>query len=1571
MGSIVLMGMVMPVEGASLYWDGASSGADADGGTGSWTTGGAANWDTAAMAGSDVSWTDGSEAVFGGTGGVVAVSGMVGAGSLTFNSPGYRVTGGGTLTLSGTPVIATGANDVTLEPVIAGSAAISKTGTGGLTLGGANGFSGAFTIAAGTVKAGSAGAFGTTAGATTISSGATLDVNGQGLGSEAFKVSGAGVGGAGAIVNTGAAALSAISGVTMTGATTIGGTTNWSTAANSTIAMGGSTLTKVGANEIGLSATFSTPGNIDIKQGTLTLDARMGGSTTNTVTVRSGATLGTNGWDRVYSWSAILEAGTTWRTGGNPASALFWTGPISIAGATTFDAQGSDAHMSTEGVISGAGSVIKTGTGSVTFSKVNTYTGGTTVNAGELRLNASSNGAGTVRGPVTVNAGATLTLYYAGSLGSTTGARVNPLNVTGGLLYNLSGGMTAPPVLNLTGSRVETHSGSYSMSCDAVVNSLAAAVPSVIDGNVYLSSGNTGSTSVFNVADGEAVEDLRIEGRIAGAYAANGMTKRGSGTMSVNGQVTYQGPTLVEGGTLLLESPEDQLKDSAVTVSAGACFGLMAGGKTVASIAAKGGSALVLPALTSGATVVTGALDLGSGNISIRPMIGPDATPGVYDLITAGSITGSGVPVVDFNSVFGATRATGSVAVVGNKLRLILTKTGSSGLVWNNASAGGATNGSWDMVLANFSNGMVNDRFRSYDSVTFDDSVAADSAKTITLGTVLAPARMTVNNSNGDYTFNGSGRLTGVGTLVKTGSSKLTLAGQDSYKMSGPIVAGGGVLHFDDKSQISASSLVVKSGATIDPATIATGPMELQSGTVKAKLTGSASWTKTTADTVSLTADNSLSGPGTVTAGHLVVGDLNVPGWSGEIGPGPVVISNGAALSFGGLGSRNVMNSFSGSGSLNFRGPSSDSFGGSYFYLGGRNDDFSGPVAVRDATLVANFTGMLGSGPVSLTGRAQLRAGRATVANAITLTPVGSSVGSLSLSNTTLGGPITLPGGVTTAIYGPDSSASNTNSTISGPIGESGGPASIRMDSFTTTNSFTLSGASTYTGATTIGANVTMKLTGSLGATAVTVGGASVLEGNGVIGSGGSLTFASGGILRVSPSGGVLTVNGNVNLGPKATIAVNVTPGTVITGPIPVLNYTGTLTGGAANLTMDAPNLYRKASFGFPPGQITVDLENKALVWKRANGSWDSTTSKNWSTSDAGTVSDYFYKGDSVLFNDSGPGGLVSGQEVVWPSAVVVDNAAKSYQLDATIFGPCSLIKRGSGVMYLSSYNAYSGGTIVEGGRFEVGGSVGSGPVSIAAGAELGGNQGALECPVTIAGMLDPGFSQVTVPGGWGIGYLTTRSLTLSGNYRCQLESIACDLVQVQGDLNLTGSTLTVVPVSQSGFPDPCIIATYSGNLLGRFAAISGVPEGYGVKYDTATKRILIVRTSYANWIASQPGVVDTTNDGDPDRDGIPNLVEYVVGGNAGASDPGILPTQEIQGDHLIFRYKRSDASRTTTTQTVQWSHDMKVWTDIPVPVTSAPPVVVVPDGNQQDDITVTIPRAPGCMYVRLRVTQP
>lgn len=1556
------------------------------------------NWASAATRGSNLAWINGSDAVFGGTGGVVTVSGTVSAASITFDATAYRLTNG-TIALTGIPLIATGGNDVSLESAITGSAAITKTGTGTLVLGGPSTsvFSGTLTIAAGTVKTEKPSALGTTTGGTIISPGATLDLNGQELGNEPITVSGAGAG-AGAILNSGAASLNSIRKLTMTGATTIGGTGNWAIVPGSTFAMGGHTLTKMGANEIGLETALATPGHIDVKEGSLLISSsNLGGTSATTVTVRSGATFGIkdNSTFINRSWRLILDPGSKWQgitlfTSFDPS----WGGPVDIVGATTFEAVGTGSSISSGGMISGTGSVTKTGAGTWLISRGD-YTGGTTVNEGTLRLSIprypfpmpspTPSGTGTVRGPMTVNQGATLALASPNVLGTGAGARVNPLNVAGGRVSNeIDHDITAPPVLNLTGGRLETSKtpgstseGRYLMSGDAVVNSLPAATPSVISGAVQLATGNTGNRSIFDVADGAATDDLRIEAVIRGNSPANGLIKRGGGRLSLSGQATYQGSTVVEQGALFLIGPTSSLAASPVTAAAGTLVGVTDPGKSLASLSLQAGCSLQLPVVAGQPMLVTGALELAAGNIIIAPVLSAGTTPGIYDLLEAGSITGSGTPVLDLDAAFGPSRATGSLVVTGNKLQLILISTG-VGLTWNNATAGGIANGTWNMTLANFSNGVSNDSFHVFDSVTFNDSVSGISTRTITLSGSLAPAQVTVNNSVASYTFSSTGRLVGMGSLVKTGTRNLKFAGPESYAMTGSITAGGGLLDFDSKT-ISASSLTLKAGATLSNATIQTGPLALESGTLNATLSGSAPWTKTTAGTVTVTATNKLAGPGTVSAGLLTVGKSTPPDLRYTLGSGPLEISPGATVHFinGGTAagllsnfSTDVENTFSGSGNLNFSGYYVLENGRSSFILKGGDGGFTGPVTINHADLFINKTGQLGTGPITIIGRTELNVDGATLPNAITfVSPNGAAVSNLDLKNATLSGPITAAGGLSNRIDLP--SFDSSHCTISGPIGEAGGVATVKFGTINPgvpnpASFVTLSGNSTYTGPTFFG-SMTLNLTGSLGATAVSYGSTAALMGNGTIGPGGSLNISNNGTLRVAMSGGALTVKGNVTLGTITKIAVDVTPDPVINGPIPVLNYTGTLTGGLSNLVIDSPLSYRKAEFALAPGLITLDIGTKALIWKGATGAaWDSTTSTNWGIGDGGTAMDYFFKGDSVVFDDSGAGGLVTAEQSVQPSSVVVDNSTKDYQLAAPIASPCSLTKRGSGTLSLSAANTYTGGTLVEAGRLEVSGTAGSGPISVSAAATLSGT-GTLSGPVALAGTLDPGLSTQSAPA-----VLSTGPIALSGDYLCQLGQTSADRLAVTGDLDLTGSTLTLNKSTTAPGPALYVIATYTGTLTGEFAEITGMPSGHELQYDTAAKRIIVSRMPFREWIASFPGLGegDTAADADPDHDGVANLVEYVIGGEPGTNDSMLLPTQTIEVNNLVFRYKRSDSSRSVTTQMVQWSPDAQIWTDVLVPNNTLSPVTITPNGDLPDDVSVTLPRLPGHMFVRLKVIE-
>lgn len=126
----------------------------------------------------------------------------------------------------------------------------------------------------------------------------------------------------------------------------------------------------------------------------------------------------------------------------------------------------------------------------------------------------------------------------------------------------------------------------------------------------------------------------------------------------------------------------------------------------------------------------------------------------------------------------------------------------------------------------------------------------------------------------------------------------------------------------------------------------------------------------------------------------------------------------------------------------------------------------------------------------------------------------------------------------------------------------------------------------------------------------------------------------------------------------------------------------------------------------------------------------------------------------------------------------------------------------------------------------------------------------------------------------------------------------------------------------------------------------------------------VVAAGGYGSWQTTY-GLGANSEQGDPDGDGIKNLMEYVLGGiptGAGAANTSILPTQSLNATNLVLTFRRSDISEADTTVKVQWSSDMVNWTDFAtVGATSALPAVQVTEDAPDptlDTVVVTIPRA-------------
>lgn len=396
---------------------------------------------------------------------------QLGAGGTTGNLPPSDLANDGLLVVNRS-------DDVALNNNISGAGSLTKNAANTLALGGANSFSGTVTVVAGILQAGSATALGAIDGGTIINNGATLDVNNLNLGLEPVTVSGAGVGGLGAIVeNTGNAAFNApnLAYVTLTGDTVFGGTGRWdlrsadALSTNAALSTGGQPyrLTKVGANSVALVGVQTDPalGDIDIQEGLLGLErATTTGNPASNLTVREGATLsffqlfaGLNKQIQVFG----SGTNNTLTVGDGTADQNFVIGPMQINGECWMHVNGGD-FMTFSNVFTGGAShsFIKVGDGTLTLSgPTKTYSGNTTISNGTLVVNCLNNGGGTLTsmpgttlagngtnsGPVVVGGtlapGTSAGTFGAGGLTLEAGATVlfelNSVNTMGGGVNDL------------------------------------------------------------------------------------------------------------------------------------------------------------------------------------------------------------------------------------------------------------------------------------------------------------------------------------------------------------------------------------------------------------------------------------------------------------------------------------------------------------------------------------------------------------------------------------------------------------------------------------------------------------------------------------------------------------------------------------------------------------------------------------------------------------------------------------------------------------------------------------------------------------------------------------------------------------------------------------------------------------------------------------------------------------------------------------------------------------------------------------------------------------------------------
>lgn len=534
----------------------------------------------------------------------------------------------------------------------------------------------------------------------------------------------------------------------------------------------------------------------------------------SSLTINAGGQLLYNSWgtDGVIAINGLTLDGGTLKHDQFPQDLFQLGGSVTLAAAGGM-VNAANGPIRILAHIGGTGSLTKNGGYTTTLTTINTFSGGTVVNAGTLAL-ASGGAAGCIRGALAINSGATVKLIAGEALGwGSAATAITQITINGGSLdhaASASNGYLAS--LTLTGGTMGSSGGGafhINAGSGKTISSLASPMTSSIGANIVIRGAN--SVLPISVADGAAATDLSITGVIANSNfeaGANGLQKTGAGTLVLGGANTYTGATTVEGGTLAYTGSPSSI--GSVTVAAGAALRVQAVGSssttlTTTNLTLGAGSPLTLD--LNGLAPATPLISTGpltaSGSIPVTILNGGALLTGSYKLISYSSFGGGSFSGGPF--VIGTRGGTG--ALVNGPDGLYLNVTGADRPLWTGLDSGnwqaGSTGSlkSWKLQSA----GSATDYLQG-DNVLFNDT--ATGTTVINLAATLSPSATTFNNSSKNYTVSGAGGIAGTGGITKTGTGTLALNTANSY--SGGTSVTGGTLIVGNSSALGTGSATFK-----------------------------------------------------------------------------------------------------------------------------------------------------------------------------------------------------------------------------------------------------------------------------------------------------------------------------------------------------------------------------------------------------------------------------------------------------------------------------------------------------------------------------------------------------------------------------------------------------------------------------------------------------------------------------------------------------------------------------------------------------------------------------------------
>ncbi|EDB6166784.1 autotransporter outer membrane beta-barrel domain-containing protein [Salmonella enterica subsp. enterica serovar Corvallis] len=987
----------------------------------------------------------------------------------------------------------------------------------------------------------------------------------------------------------------------------------------------GQSLTKTGAGTLILNAENTYTGGTTISDGTLVatnVEALGTGNVTDNATLE----LNTGGdFDNAISGSGqVVKSGDETLT---LSGANSYTGGTTISGgtlvATNVEALGSGdvtdnatLELNTGGtfdnVISGSGQVVKSGDEMLTLSGANSYTGGTTISGGTLVVsNVEALGSGDVTDNATLelntggdfdnNIGGTGSVVKSGDKTLTlSGANsyTGGTTISGGTLVATnvealgSGDVTDNAVLELntggTFDNVISGSGQVVKSGDEMLTLSGA---NSYTGGTTISGGTLVATNVEALGSGDVTDNATLELNTGGTFdnvisGSGQVVKSGDDALTLSGNNSYTGGTLISGGTLVASNVDalgsgDVTDNATLEMNTGGDFdnAISGSGQVVKSgdetLTLSGANSYTGGTTISGGTLVANNVEaLGTGDVTNNATLELN-TGGDFD----NAISGSGQVVKSGDKTLtlsGANSYTGGTTISGGTLIATNVNALGTGAIDNRASLLLDASGQFTVTdLTTESGG--------------NTEIGAGSTLQATTLTQKSDSTLTINlNSNtvdpvihaaSQVSLAGTLDITGVGdvldsdpastddldtfTLIASDKTiagdfeKLTVAGMDA-DLADFITVDGRI--DDTGKQYELTTALTWYADRDDAVTDAHGTFNLTNAdgsfavntvleNVDATLDpdSATGWDGTSlikqgAGTLILNAENTYTGGTTISGGTLVATNVDA------LGSGDVTDDATLELNTGGT----FDNAISGSGQV-------VKSGDDVLTLSGANS-YSGGTLISDGTLVASNVEALGTGDVTNDAVLELNTG-GTFDNAISgsgqVVKSGDETLTLSGANSYTGG---------TLISGGTLVASNVEALGTGDVTDnatlelntggdfdnaiSGSGQVVKSGDET----LTLSGSNTYTGGTLIsGGTLVASNVEALGTGDVTND--AVLELN----TGGDFDNAISGSGKVEKSGdGTLTLSGSNTYRGGTTIS----GGTLLASNVEALG-TGDVTNNA------------------------------------------------------------------------------------------------------------------------------------------------------------------------------------------------------------------------------------------------------------------------------------------------------------------------------------------------------------------------------------------------------------------------